>query len=149
MKFTKMCKCCLKVIWHCITFIFFFQDHKDEVTCVTYNWNDCYIASGSLSGEIILHSVTTNLSSTPFGYGSNQPVRHLKYSLFKKSLLGNVSDNGVVTLWDVNGQSPYHNFDCTHKAPASGICFSPVNELLFVTIGLDKRIILYDTSSKK
>ncbi|KAL0611186.1 Protein NEDD1 [Plecturocebus cupreus] len=76
-------------------------------------------------------------------------VRHLKYSLFKKSLLGSVSDNGIVTLWDVNSQSPYHNFDSAHKAPASGICFSPVNELLFVTIGLDKRIILYDTSSKK
>ncbi|XP_057342478.1 protein NEDD1 isoform X2 [Manis pentadactyla] len=125
------------------------KDHQNEVTCVTYNWNDCYIASGSLSGEIILHSVTTNLSSTPFGQGSNQSVRHLKYSLFKKSLLGSVSDNGIVTLWDVNSQSPYHNFDNTHKAPASGICFSPVNELLFVTIGLDKRIILYDTSSKK
>uniref|UniRef100_A0A2R9A1U5 Protein NEDD1 n=1 Tax=Pan paniscus TaxID=9597 RepID=A0A2R9A1U5_PANPA len=125
------------------------KDHKDQVTCVTYNWNDCYIASGSLSGEIILHSVTTNLSSTPFGHGSNQSVRHLKYSLFKKSLLGSVSDNGIVTLWDVNSQSPYHNFDSVHKAPASGICFSPVNELLFVTIGLDKRIILYDTSSKK
>uniref|UniRef100_A0A2K6G6I0 NEDD1 gamma-tubulin ring complex targeting factor n=1 Tax=Propithecus coquereli TaxID=379532 RepID=A0A2K6G6I0_PROCO len=124
------------------------KDHKHEVTCVTYNWNDCYIASGSLSGEIILHSVTTNLSSTPFGHGSNQSVRHLKYSLFKKSLLGSVSDNGIVTLWDVNSQSPYHNFDSTHKAPASGICFSPVNELLFVTTGLDKRIILYDTSSK-
>lgn len=56
----------------CLLSFFFFQDHKDEVTCVTYNWNDCYIASGSLSGEIILHSVTTNLSSTPFGHGSNQ-----------------------------------------------------------------------------
>lgn len=58
-------------MWQC-TYFHFFQDHKDEVTCVTYNWNDCYIASGSLSGEIILHSVTTNLSSTPFGHGSNQ-----------------------------------------------------------------------------
>lgn len=54
------------------TVISFIQDHKDEVTCVTYNWNDCYVASGSLSGEIILHSVTTNLSSTPFGHGNNQ-----------------------------------------------------------------------------
>lgn len=78
-----------------------------------------------------------------------QSVRHLKYSLFKKSLLGSVSDNGIVTLWDVNSQSPYHSFDSAHKAPASAIGFSPVNELLFVTIGLDKRIILYDTSSKK
>ncbi|CAH7326424.1 protein NEDD1 [Phodopus roborovskii] len=125
------------------------KDHRGEVTCVAYNWNDCYIASGSLSGEIILHSVTTNTSSAPFGHGSNQPVRHVKYSLFRKSLLGSVSDNGAVTLWDVNSQSSYHSFDSTHKAPASGICFSPVNELLFVTIGLDKRIILYDTSSKK
>uniref|UniRef100_A0A8C8SW75 Protein NEDD1 n=1 Tax=Pelusios castaneus TaxID=367368 RepID=A0A8C8SW75_9SAUR len=125
------------------------KDHKDEVTCVTFNWNDCYIASGSMSGEIILHSVTTNLSSTPFGHGSSQPIRHLKYSSFKKSLLGSVSDSGSVTLWDVNSQNPYHNFENAHKAPASEICFSPVNELLLVTIGLDKRIILYDTSSKK
>ncbi|OXB59837.1 hypothetical protein ASZ78_012391 [Callipepla squamata] len=125
------------------------QDHKDEVTCVAYNWNDCYIASGSLSGEIILHSVTTNLSSTPFGYSSSQPIRHLKYSSFKKSLLGSVSDSGNVTLWDVNTQNPYRNFENTHKAPASEICFSPVNELLLVTVGLDKRINLYDTSSKK
>ncbi|XP_065526990.1 protein NEDD1 isoform X3 [Lathamus discolor] len=125
------------------------KDHKDEVTCITYNGNDSYIASGSLSGEIILHSVTTNLSSTPFGYGSRQPVRHLKYSSFKKSLLGSVSDSGNVTLWDVNSQNPYHNFENAHKAPASEICFSPVNKLLLVTVGLDKRIILYDTSSKK
>ncbi|NXN12433.1 NEDD1 protein, partial [Indicator maculatus] len=125
------------------------KDHKDEITCITYNRNDCYIASGSLSGEIILHSVTTNLSSTPFGYGSSQPVRHLKYSSFKKSLLGSVSDSGNVTLWDVNSQNPYHNFENTHKAPASEICFSPVNKLLLVTVGLDKRIILYDTSNKK
>ncbi|KAM6293676.1 protein NEDD1 isoform 1-T2 [Porphyrio hochstetteri] len=125
------------------------KDHKDEVTCVTYNWNDCYIASGSLSGEIILHSITTNLSSNPFGHGTRQPIRHLKYSSFKKSLLGSVSDSGNVTLWDVNSQNPYHNFENTHKAPASEICFSPVNKLLLVTVGLDKKIILYDTSSKK
>nr|XP_034983423.1 protein NEDD1 isoform X1 [Zootoca vivipara] len=125
------------------------KDHRDEITSVTFNWNDCYIASGSMSGEIILHSLTTNLSSTPFGFGSSQPIRHLKYSSFKKALLGSVSDSGSVTLWDVNSQTPYHNFESAHKAPAYEICFSPISELLLVTVGLDKRIILYDTTSKK
>nr|XP_014343639.1 PREDICTED: protein NEDD1 [Latimeria chalumnae] len=49
------------------------KDHKDKVTSVSFNSNDCYIASGSESGEIILHSITTNFSSAPFGHGSSQP----------------------------------------------------------------------------
>ncbi|XP_066447561.1 protein NEDD1 isoform X1 [Eleutherodactylus coqui] len=124
------------------------KDHKDEITSVTFNGNDSYIASGSMSGEIVLYNVTTNLSSTPFGHGSSQPIRHLRYSYVKKFLLGAASDTGSVTLWDAHSQNPLHVFDSAHKAPASGICFSPVNDLLLVTIGLDKRIICYDVSSK-
>ncbi|XP_063783814.1 protein NEDD1 isoform X2 [Pseudophryne corroboree] len=124
------------------------KDHKDEVTSVLFNGNDSYVASGSMSGEIILHNVTTNLCSTPFGHGSSQPIRHLKYSFLKKFLLGSVSDSGSVTLWDAHSQNPLHVFDNAHKAPASGICFSPVNDLLLVTVGLDKRMICYDVASK-
>lgn len=85
------------------------KDHKGEAIGVAYNWNDCYIASGSLSGEIVLHSITTNTSSTPFGHGSNQPVRHVKYSLFKKSLLGSASDHGAVP----SGMSTAHTVALT------------------------------------
>ncbi|XP_028664851.1 protein NEDD1 [Erpetoichthys calabaricus] len=124
------------------------KDHKDVVTCVSFNSNDSYIASGSASGEIILHSITTNLSSTPFGFGSSQPIQDLKYSYIKKSLMGSVSDSGTVVLWDANTQKSLHSFENAHKAPACGLCFSPANELLFVTVGLDKKIICYDSSSK-
>ena len=48
------------------------QDHKEEVTCVSFNANDSYVASGSSSGDLVLHSLTTNLSSKAFGHGSNQ-----------------------------------------------------------------------------
>ncbi|KAL2775880.1 protein NEDD1 isoform b [Daubentonia madagascariensis] len=112
-------------------------------TCVNLNSTSMYLVSGGLNNTVNIWDLKSKRV-----HRSLKSIRHLKYSLFKKSLLGSVSDNGIVTLWDVNSQSPYHNFDSTHKAPASGICFSPVNELLFVTIGLDKRIILYDTSSK-
>ncbi|XP_010882091.1 protein NEDD1 isoform X2 [Esox lucius] len=124
------------------------KDHKEEVTCVSFNGSDSYIASGSTSGDIILHSITTNLSSKAFGHGTNQPIHDLKYSVVKRSLLGSVSDSGSVVLWDANTQKELHVFDGAHKAPASGLAFSPANDLLFVTVGLDKKIVCYDTSSK-
>ncbi|KAF4091186.1 hypothetical protein AMELA_G00034120 [Ameiurus melas] len=124
------------------------KDHKEEVTCVSFNGGDSYIASGSTSGDIILHSITTNLSSKAFGHGPNEPVHDLKYSLMKRSLLGSVSDSGSVVLWDTNTQKELHTFEGAHKAPASGLAFSPANDLLFITVGLDKKIVCYDTSSK-
>ncbi|KAI5617562.1 protein NEDD1 isoform X1, partial [Silurus asotus] len=124
------------------------KDHKEEVTCVSFNGGDSYIASGSTSGDIILHSITTNLSSKAFGHGPNEPIRDLKYSLIKRSLLGSVSDSGSVVLWDANTQKELHTFEGAHKAPASGLAFSPANDLLFITVGLDKKIVCYDTSSK-
>ncbi|CAJ1055832.1 protein NEDD1 isoform X1 [Xyrichtys novacula] len=124
------------------------RDHTEEVTCVSFNANDSYIASGSTSGDLVLHSLTTNLSSKPFGHGSNQPIHDLRLSPLKRSLLGSVSDSGTVVLWDSNTQKELHVFDSAHKAPSSGIAFSPASELLVVSVGLDKKIVCYDTASK-
>lgn len=55
------------------------QDHKEEVTCVSFNANDSAIASGSTSGDLVLHSLTTNVSSKAFGHGSNQVRRASKF----------------------------------------------------------------------
>ncbi|XP_036963247.1 protein NEDD1 isoform X1 [Acanthopagrus latus] len=124
------------------------KDHKEEVTCVSFNANDSYIASGSTSGDLVLHSLTTNLSSKAFGHGSNQPIHDLRLSMLKRSLLGSVSDSGTVVLWDSNTQKEIHMFDSAHKAPGSGLAFSPASELLVVSVGLDKKIVCYDTASK-
>ncbi|XP_029909932.1 protein NEDD1 isoform X1 [Myripristis murdjan] len=124
------------------------KDHKDEVTCVSFNANDSCIASGSTSGDLVLHSLTTNLSSKAFGHGSNQPIHDLRLSMLKRSLLGSVSDSGTLVLWDSNTQKELHVFDGAHKAPGSGLAFSPISELLLVSVGLDKKIICYDSASK-
>ncbi|CAL8375425.1 unnamed protein product [Arctogadus glacialis] len=124
------------------------KDHKEEVTCVSFNANDTCVASGSTSGDLILHGLTTNLSSKPFGHGANQPIHDLRLCPLKRSLLGSVSDGGTVALWDSNTQKELHVFDGAHKAPGSGLAFSPASDLLFISAGLDKKIICYDTASK-
>lgn len=124
------------------------EDHKEDVTCVSFNANDSHIASGSTSGDLILHSLITNVSSKPFGHGGNQPIHDLRLSMLRRSLLGSVSDSGTVVLWDSNTQKEIHIFESSHKAPGSGLAFSPASELLVVSVGLDKKIICYDTASK-
>ncbi|XP_019729497.1 protein NEDD1 isoform X2 [Hippocampus comes] len=124
------------------------KDHGDEVTCVSFNANDSLLASGAADGHLVLYSLTTNTSSKPFGYGSQQPVRDLGLSCLKRSLLGSVSDGGWLTLWDANTQKELHAFRTAHKAPGSAVAFSPASELLVVSVGLDKKIVCYDTASK-
>ncbi|XP_049579345.1 protein NEDD1 isoform X2 [Syngnathus scovelli] len=123
-------------------------EHTDEVTCVSFNANDSLLASGSSSGHLVLYSPTTNTPSNPFGHGSQQPVRDLGLSCLKRSLLGSVSDGGWLTLWDANTQKELHAFRAAHKAPGSAVAFSPASELLVLTVGLDKKIVCYDTTSK-
>ena len=77
-----------------------------------------------------------------------QPIHDLRLCPLKRSLLGSVSDGGTVALWDSNTQKELHVFDGAHKAPGSGLAFSPASDLLFISAGLDKKIICYDTASK-
>lgn len=77
-----------------------------------------------------------------------QPIHDLRLSVLKRSLLGSVSDSGTIALWDVNNFKEIHSFDSAHKAPGSGLAFSPVSQLLVASVGLDKKIVCYDTASK-
>lgn len=51
-------------------------------------------------------------------------------------------------LWDSNTQKELHVFDRAHKAPGSSLAFSPTSDLLLVSVGLDKKIVCYDTAGK-
>ncbi|XP_022240350.1 protein NEDD1-like isoform X2 [Limulus polyphemus] len=122
--------------------------HRDEITCLHFNWNDSYVASGSVTGDILLHNVTTGHTSAPLRNAKAQAIRGLEYGFIKKSLLGSVSDDGSVSLWDVNSRQLIHGFTAAHSAPATGLVFSPVNNILLISVGLDKKIISYDVQMK-
>ncbi len=77
-----------------------------------------------------------------------QTIRGVEYSHFKKSLLASVSDDGSVALWDTNARKVLHSFKDAHKASATSLSFSPVNDMLLTSVGLDKRIVCYDVVGK-
>ena len=78
-----------------------------------------------------------------------QCVRDLRYSTVPSAVVGAAFDTGHVSLWDVNQRRLLHTFTGGHMAPAAGIAFSPVNDILLASVGLDKRLVCYDPKSKR
>ena len=78
-----------------------------------------------------------------------QCVRDLRYSALPTAVVGAAFDTGHVSLWDVNQRRLLHTFTGGHVAPASGLAFSPVNDILLASVGLDKRLVCYDPKSKR
>src|SRR5690554_780001 len=79
-------------------------------------------------------------------------MSRMEYSVFNKSMLGGIGNDGILRLWDTgsNGTTAmYHSFTATHDVPISGMAFSPFNRYLICTAGLDKRYALYDVEQKK
>ncbi|XP_050413244.1 protein NEDD1 [Patella vulgata] len=126
-----------------------FKEHKSAITSLAFNWNDAYIASGSRSGDIILHNLLTGQSGSPLRAPKVQTIKQIQYHYFRKSLFASASDDGAINLWDANTRQLKHSFNDIHKAPATGLAFSPINEMLLMSVGLDKRIALYDVQGKR
>jgi protein NEDD1 len=52
-------------------------------------------------------------------------------------------------MWDTTGRSPKVSWLKQHSAPTTGICFSPSNDKMVVSVGLDKKLYTFDPGMKK
>ena len=54
----------------------------------------------------------------------------------------------MIAFWDCNTNKNLFSLS-THLSPATGLAFSPINESLAVSVGLDKKWVCCDTKTKK
>eukprot|EP00761_Pharyngomonas_kirbyi_P001512 gb/GECH01001516.1/.p1 GENE.gb/GECH01001516.1/~~gb/GECH01001516.1/.p1 ORF type:complete len:613 (+),score=109.86 gb/GECH01001516.1/:1-1839(+) len=135
------------------------RGHKGPVTGgVVFSAHEEHVASGSASGEVLVHQVvsrriaarlqppdmsavpddkTTSASSNPTA------VVDVKYSPFHPTLLAAAHDTGSIHLYDTQNSTCHLSFH-EHTAPASSLCFSSVHGSLLVSAGLDRRMNFYD-----
>ncbi|KAF0308611.1 Protein NEDD1 [Amphibalanus amphitrite] len=126
-----------------------YQGHSAPVTRVCFSASDRHVASGSRSGQVLVHNVTSGfVTELPTARNEPQCVRDLRYSALSSAVVGAAFDTGHVSLWDVNQRRLLRTFTGGHVAPASGLAFSPVNDILVASVGLDKRLVCYDPKSK-
>lgn len=116
---------------------------------MSFSSNDQHIASGSGSGDLMIHSIAQNRAVSVMKRQRSQAIRSLQYSIFKPHLISTGYDDGSVVVWDVTREKEFAEFKGIHLAPCIGVRFSPVNHLLLSSAGLDKKLNFYDVMEKK
>lgn len=124
-------------------------DSYEEITGVEWKSDDSVIIGITSKGLVhivnfINQEIVQSLQYDELG------LRTLKFSYFKKNILATSGDNGVVAVWDIKKGELYHAFDkSSHSNTCTGVVFSPTNELLLWSAGLDAKIQFFDILEKK
>lgn len=125
------------------------RGHTDTIAGVMYNCKDEYLASISLKGDLILHNLASGARAAELKDPHEQVLRVLDYSRISRHVLVTAGDNGSVHLWDTTGRSPKVSWLKQHSAPTTGVCFSPSNDKVIASVGLDKKLYTFDSGTRR
>jgi len=132
-----------------------YHGHKSAISACAYGDKDALLASGSSSGDVLVYTTSSPSSDEPqrikSGTGaSSSAIRAVKFSPFRRSHLATAGEEAVVELYDTaRSDAPSLAQFTQHTGTITGLAFSPVNELLLCSAGLDCRALFYDVSAKK
>ncbi|XP_039024760.1 protein NEDD1-like [Hibiscus syriacus] len=123
------------------------RGHTSTITGVMYNCKDEYLASISQNGDLILHNLASGARAAELKDPNDQVLSVLDYSRISRHILVTAGDDGSVHLWDTTCRSPKVSWLKQHSAPTTGISFSPSNDKIIASVGLDKKLYTYDSGS--
>ncbi|KAG2240697.1 hypothetical protein Bca52824_097103 [Brassica carinata] len=125
------------------------KGHTSTITGVMYNCKDEHVASISVGGDLIVHNLASGARASELKDPNGQILKVLDYSRFSRHLLLTAGDDGTVHLWDTTGRNPKMTWLKQHSAPTAGVCFSPSNDKIIASVGLDKKLYTYDSGTRK
>ncbi|XP_068643947.1 protein NEDD1 isoform X2 [Aristolochia californica] len=125
------------------------RGHTETITGVMYNCKDEHLASISLKGDLILHNLASGVRAAELKDPDEQVLRVLDYSRISRHVLVTAGDDGSVHLWDTTGRNPKISWAKQHSAPTTGVCFSPSNDKVIASVGLDKKLVIFDSGTRR
>ena len=132
-----------------------YAGHASAITSCAYGDKDMLLASGSSSGDILVHTTAGLPSDEPQRIktgagGSSTAIRTVKFSPFRRSHLASAGEEALVEYYDTaRSDAPSLARFTQHTGTVTGLAFSPVNELLLCSAGLDCKALFYDVQAKK
>jgi len=125
------------------------EDEFEHITAVAWNYNDALLTAVTSKGLLYVINIASRVIQEKLQYDT-AAIRCLKFSKFKHSLVATGGDNGIVTVWDIKNSTLYHAFErSSHSDVCTGVVFSPMNDLLLCSAGLDAKIQFFDIKDKR
>lgn len=124
--------------------------NSSPASCLSVSKNDSMIATCSNEDNTISFIGIKSKVKQNVSVCENQTnIRYIKFSPWKDPHLAMALDDGSLSIWDAEKSQEYHNFPAVHSGPSTQLAFSPYNNMLVATVGIDRKLVLYDTVGKR
>ncbi|CAK87730.1 unnamed protein product (macronuclear) [Paramecium tetraurelia] len=122
------------------------KGHYSQINSLHWNSADTLIASASNVGDILVHDVSTQIAVSTFNLKGSKTPGFKAVKFMSKNLLCSGSNDGSVTIFDLNKNEYQCNFSSQHTSKVTGLSFT---QSLVCSVGTDQKCYLYSIVDKK
>ncbi|CAD8093613.1 unnamed protein product [Paramecium primaurelia] len=122
------------------------KGHYSQINSLHWNSADTLIASASNVGDILVHDVNTQIAVSTFNLKGSKTPGFKAVKFMSKNLLCSGSNDGSVTIFDLNKNEYHCNFSSQHTSKVTGLS---VTQSLVCSVGTDQKCYLYSIVDKK
>ncbi|ORY02252.1 WD40 repeat-like protein [Basidiobolus meristosporus CBS 931.73] len=124
------------------------QEHNGPIAAIAINSDDSFLASLDADNVLYLHNLMKN-TATKLIHDASERLVHLEFST-KRSHLVAAGDDGHIYFWNTQElPRTVHVERNAHHAPITGLQFSPFNHMMLCSVGLDRKIFVFDVDRKR
>lgn len=123
-----------------------------SIDSISWNKNDRFVACGMSEGSVVLFNTILVAPSKPMFAPSHKSFARcldVNFSSYTISNLASAYEDGSVVCWDTNREMANLEFLRVHDQACTAVVFSPLNNMLALSGGIDAKINIYDLSSKR
>ncbi|CAN7981730.1 unnamed protein product [Ixodes pacificus] len=126
-----------------------FQARSAAVTRLSFSNDDSFLAMAAADGTLCIYNMGTKHCSKSLAQPRDQVVTGLECSILRRYQVASSWTDGTVCTWDASCQRLVAEMVLHPKYSCSGVALSPQFEALLATVGMDKRLVLFDLTSRR
>lgn len=125
-----------------------YQRVKSPIFKISYLPSDTHFIVGCKSGELKLYNNNNTSLMATYRLQNYKKITNFRCHPEDSHLVSVSSNDGLISIWDIQTNTTINSFNL-HDAQVSDAIFMPLRTDLITSIGWDKKMYIYDTTSNE